>query len=134
MSLRSQLSAAYKRVYALLIAQRCRDWREDKVIEHATFLYLQIDIHHVFPQKWCNDNYVSTPTGKRSSTRRRCLSVPTSSCAKLARRLRAPAQAYTHMPAAQVNELISEHLIYPSLLRAAYSRSFSRCGVKRSAC
>ena len=120
MSLRSRLSAAYKGVYALLMAQGCRDWREDKVIDHATFLDLQIDIHHVFPQKWCNDNYVSdadreTIVNKTPLSKRTNIFLRGDSPAVYVPRL----EADTHMPAAQVNELISGHLIDPGLLRAA---------------
>jgi hypothetical protein len=53
MTMKTRLSAAYKGVYALLMAQGARDWINDEPINMATFLGQQIDIHHIFPKKWC---------------------------------------------------------------------------------
>lgn len=56
LTLRTRLSAAYKGIYALLMRGGCKDWLFDKDIDHATYFDLQVDIHHVFPKKWCDDN------------------------------------------------------------------------------
>lgn len=58
LSLRTKNAAAYKGVYALLMAQPgpCIDWKFHQVIDKASYDSLKIDIHHVFPQKWCYDN------------------------------------------------------------------------------
>ncbi len=61
LSMRTRGSAAYKGVYALLMAQPapCVDWKFHKVIDQATYEDLQVDIHHVFPHKWCLDNSIN---------------------------------------------------------------------------
>lgn len=52
-TLRSRLSAAYKGLHALLMRHGCRDFITGRGVELMTFFNDRIDIHHVFPQKWC---------------------------------------------------------------------------------
>ncbi|MCP9619922.1 DUF262 domain-containing protein [Nocardia otitidiscaviarum] len=52
-TLRTRNSAAYKGVYALLLANGARDWCSGNPINAATYFDDAIDIHHVFPQAWC---------------------------------------------------------------------------------
>ncbi|MBC3641012.1 hypothetical protein H8J56_28050, partial [Klebsiella sp. Kps] len=47
---------AYKGIAALLLGGGARDWMEDKALDKVQYVDLAVDIHHVFPQKWCNDN------------------------------------------------------------------------------
>ncbi len=56
MTLRTRNSAAYKGMYALMMADGCRDWRLDQQIGHANYLSMQVDIHHIFPRAWCIKN------------------------------------------------------------------------------
>lgn len=55
-SLRRRNAAAYKGIAALILGAGARDWMEDKALDMVQYADLQVDIHHVFPQKWCNDN------------------------------------------------------------------------------
>jgi hypothetical protein len=55
-SLRTRNAAAYKGIYALLLGRGARDWRYDKALDRTHYSALAVDIHHVFPQKWCRDN------------------------------------------------------------------------------
>ena len=55
-SLRTRNAAAYKGLAALLLGNGARDWMEDKALDKVQYVDLAVDIHHVFPQKWCNDN------------------------------------------------------------------------------
>ncbi|MCD4523719.1 DUF262 domain-containing protein [Nocardioides sp. cx-173] len=55
-SLRTRLAAAYKGIYALLLDHKARDWMEDKALDKVQYVNLAVDIHHIFPQKWCNEN------------------------------------------------------------------------------
>ncbi|WP_022872890.1 GmrSD restriction endonuclease domain-containing protein [Nesterenkonia alba] len=57
-SLRTRNAAAYKGIYALLLANEARDWMEDKRLDKAQHAALEVDIHHIFPQKWCTDRDV----------------------------------------------------------------------------
>ena len=55
-SLRTRGAAAYKGLYALLLGNQARDWMEDKALDKVQYVHLAVDIHHVFPQKWCADH------------------------------------------------------------------------------
>jgi hypothetical protein len=55
-SLRTRNAAAYKGIAALILANGARDWMVDKALDKVQYVDLAVDIHHVFPQKWCNDN------------------------------------------------------------------------------
>ncbi|MCE7981569.1 MAG: DUF262 domain-containing protein [Caldilinea sp. CFX5] len=58
LSLRTRNSAAYKGIHALLMRAGCRDFRTGETITMQTFFDDAIDIHHIFPQKWCIDTGV----------------------------------------------------------------------------
>lgn len=58
LTLRTRNSAAYKGVYALLMRGGSQDWVYDQDITMASHHSLAVDIHHVFPKKWCRDNKI----------------------------------------------------------------------------
>lgn len=64
-TLRTRNSAAYKGIYALLMKGGARDWMKAVDIDVASFSELAIDIHHIFPRKWCDDHGVDN--GRRDS-------------------------------------------------------------------
>ena len=53
LSLRTRNSAAYKGLYALQIKHGAADWRRNEQLLHLVFTDRNIDIHHIFPQAWC---------------------------------------------------------------------------------
>jgi hypothetical protein len=55
-SLRTRGAAAYKGIYALVLGEGTRDWLFDQALDKVQYVALAVDIHHVFPQKWCHDN------------------------------------------------------------------------------
>lgn len=57
-SLRTRNAAAYKGIYALMLGRNPLDWIEDKGFDRVQYADLAVDIHHIFPQKWCNDNAI----------------------------------------------------------------------------
>ena len=61
-SLRMRRSAAYKGIHALLMQNGCRDFVSDTPTDIMTFFNDRIDIHHVFPQKWCKDHGIEPGT------------------------------------------------------------------------
>jgi hypothetical protein len=65
LTLRTRNSAAYKGVYALLMRNDAVDWMVRQSIDLASFFNHKLDIHHVFPKKWCNDNGIDQ--GRRES-------------------------------------------------------------------
>lgn len=54
-TLRTRNSAAYKGIYALLLKRDISDWRTGANIKADTYFDHAVDIHHLFPQKWCED-------------------------------------------------------------------------------
>ena len=59
LTLRSRNSAAYKGLYALQMKRGGRDFRTGNPIDVHAYFDDAIDIHHVFPQKWCSDNSIA---------------------------------------------------------------------------
>jgi hypothetical protein len=55
-TMRTRNSAAYKGLYALLMRDGGRDLRTGETIEIASYFDEAIDIHHLFPQRWCLDH------------------------------------------------------------------------------
>lgn len=51
-------SAAYKGMHALLMRHGCRDFISGDQADFMTMQRDEIDIHHIFPRKWCADNAV----------------------------------------------------------------------------
>ena len=58
LTLRTRNSAAYRGIYALLMAKGCKDWLFDQDITLANHHRLAVDIHHIFPKAWCAANRV----------------------------------------------------------------------------
>ena len=54
-SLRTRQAAAYKGIYALILGNGAQDWMESKALDKVQYTSLAVDIHHIFPQKWCSD-------------------------------------------------------------------------------
>lgn len=57
-SLRTRGAAAYRGIYALLLGNEARDWMQDKALDKVQYKDLAVDIHHIFPQKWCSDHAI----------------------------------------------------------------------------
>ncbi|MGH3948955.1 MAG: GmrSD restriction endonuclease domain-containing protein [Pseudonocardiaceae bacterium] len=58
LTLRTRNSAAYKGIYALLMRGGSKDWLFDQDMTIASHHSLAVDIHHVFPKKWCADHKI----------------------------------------------------------------------------
>jgi hypothetical protein len=52
-TLRSRTSAAYKGLHALLLREGALDFRTGYSIDEQIYFDESIDIHHIFPKKWC---------------------------------------------------------------------------------
>lgn len=52
-TLRTRNSAAYKGIYALLMLDGGFDFRTGDSVDTQTYFDEKIDIHHIFPKKWC---------------------------------------------------------------------------------
>lgn len=119
LSLRTRNSSAYKGLYALLMRDAGRDFRTGEPIEAQTFFDDKIDIHHIFPEKWCIAAHI-VPATYNSVINKTALSARTN------RQIggRAPSK---YLPAIEksagialvgMNEILHSHCIAPDPLRA----------------
>lgn len=58
LTLQTRNSAAYKGIMALLYKHRCRDFMNDITIDIINSMTQSPDIHHIFPEKYCEENAI----------------------------------------------------------------------------
>lgn len=117
-SMRTRNSAAYKGVYALLMAQGATDWLMNQPFEKAHFLDMQVDIHHIFPKAWCLKNEIDdelresivnkTPLAKKTN-----IKLSGHAPSVYLRSL----ETQVGIPAAELDEIIAAHQIDVPALR-----------------
>ena len=120
LTLRTRNSSAYKGLYALLMRDGCRDFRTGEPIEAQTFFDDKIDIHHIFPEKWCRDPAAGIdPATYNSVINKTAISARTN------RQIGGDAPS-KYLPAIEkaaeiepgrMNETLASHLIAPEVLR-----------------
>lgn len=118
-SLRTRQAAAYKGIYALLLGNRARDWMEDKALDQVQYVNLAVDIHHIFPQKWCNDNGIDderresviNKTAISATTNRTILGAAPSSYVQVI-------EKKAQIAPARLDALVEAHLVPAHLLRS----------------
>lgn len=76
-TMRIRISAAYKGMNALLMKEGAQDFRSGQRYDHIAFFGENVDIHHIFPRKWCDDHGIAparcdsiinkTPLGYRTN-------------------------------------------------------------------
>lgn len=118
-SLRTRNSAAYKGVYALIMAQErpTKDWMLDRVLDFTTYDELQVDIHHVFPFAWCLKSGID-PAQRESIINKTPLSKSTNQkLGGVSPALYMPKLDDKGLTPDQVDEKIRTHAIDPSFLR-----------------
>ncbi|MFA1541678.1 GmrSD restriction endonuclease domain-containing protein [Actinomadura monticuli] len=76
LSLRTRNAAAYKGIYALVLSQGAKDWMYDKSLDKVQYVELAVDIHHIFPYKWCLDHGID-PAMRESIVNKTPLSAET---------------------------------------------------------
>ncbi|MBQ0925567.1 DUF262 domain-containing protein [Saccharopolyspora endophytica] len=124
-SLRTRNAAAYKGIYALLLAEGARDWMEDKKFDKVQYRSLDVDIHHIFPQKWCADNGVDVEqresiVNKTAISARTNRTIGGKAPSKYLAQIEAKAQISTY----QLDQLIASHLVPATELRADDQTAF----------
>lgn len=65
LTLRTRNSAAYKGLYALQMKRGARDLRTGQTIDIHAYFDDAIDVHHIFPQAWCEAQKI--PAGEMNS-------------------------------------------------------------------
>ena len=124
-SMRTRNSAAYKGVMALLMANNSKDWMEDKMFGAVQYKDMSVDIHHIFPQAWCNKNNIDDEH-RESIVNKTMLSArtnrviggvaPSSYVGKIERTAK--------ISEAELDELLRLHLVDPQALRSDHFDTF----------
>ncbi len=118
LTLRSRNSAAYKGVHALLMLDGGLDFRTGDAIDLQTYFDEAIDIHHIFPKKWCGANGISrrqydsivNKTAISAKTNRMIGgNAPSAYLGKL--------EKSAGIATSRMDEILSSHVIEPGLLR-----------------
>lgn len=117
-SMRTRNSAAYKGVMALIMANDSKDWMEDKKFGAIQYKDMSVDIHHIFPQAWCNNNNIDDER-RESIVNKTMLSArtnrviggvaPSSYVGKIERTAQIASE--------KLDELLRPHLVDPETLR-----------------
>lgn len=128
-TMRTRLSAAYKGIHALLLAEGAKDFRTGQTYDTTVFFDEAVDIHHIYPQKWCEEQNIpekeydtvinKTPLAYRTN---RIIGgvAPSSYLAKLEKGKVAKDGGHQDPPIqpADLDAFLSSHGIDPVLLRA----------------
>jgi hypothetical protein len=126
-SLQTRNSAAYKGLYALQLAHGARDWMYDKALDKVQYVDLNVDIHHIFPKKFCED--AGLDKAKWNSVVNK---TPLSQKTNIWLRGDSPAvyvdrlQKDQQLSAERLDSLLTTHLVDPATLRTADFEGFFR--------
>ncbi len=119
-TLRSRLAAAYKAMHALLLRHGCRDFINGQSAHLASFYADPMDIHHIFPKRWCEKQGIPIPPGRFNSIINK---TPISASSNRAIGGDAPSiylkriEEKHKLSKAQLDEILRSHLIDPVHLR-----------------
>jgi hypothetical protein len=128
-TMRMRLSAAYKGVNALLMKEGAHDLRSGQKFDHAVFFGENVDIHHIFPKKWCVDQKIK-PEIYDSIINKTPLSYRTNRIiggaapSSYLSRLEAGNAETPPISPQNLNRYLSSHLIDPALVRADAFHAF----------
>lgn len=120
-TMRTRLSAAYKGVHALLLGDGAQDFRTTDELTMASYFDDAIDVHHVFPQRWCAEHGID-----RMLTNSIINKTPLAAKTNRIISGRAPSEYVVALQRyggadisdAQVDAILEKHGIDPTLLRA----------------
>ena len=118
-TLRTRNSAAYKGIYALLMGESTTDWLTGSKIEMDTYFQKSIDIHHIFPRLWCENNKIpksdyDTIINKTPLSKGTNIFVGGEAPSKYLLRLEKKAKVSTE----DIDNLLRTHVINPELVRS----------------
>ncbi len=124
-TMRTRNSAAYKGISALLLREGALDFRSGESIDVQMYFDDKIDIHHIFPRRWCEERGI----GK---TQTDCIINKTPLAAKTNRIIgkNAPSvylarlQKSAGIESERMDIILGTHIIDPSLLRTDNFRAF----------
>ena len=117
-TLRTRNSAAYKGIYALLLDENTRDWMSGSKIDNITYFSGSIDIHHIFPRNWCEQNSIpksdyDTIINKTPLSKGTNIFVGGEAPSKYLDRL----QKTANVTSKEIDDLLRTHLVNPEIIR-----------------
>jgi len=124
-SLRTRHAAAYRGISALVLGRGARDWLFDKALDKVQYVSLAIDIHHVFPQKWCRDNKIDDER-RESIINKTPLSASTNRIIGGVAPVKylAAIEKKAQIDSGKLDDLVRTHLVDPKALRVTDFDSF----------
>lgn len=128
-TMRMRLSAAYKGVNALLMKEGAQDFRSGQKFDHTVFFGENVDIHHIFPQKWCKTQGIK-PAIFDSIINKTPLSYRTNRIiggvapSEYLEKLEHGDKSTPPINGVALDSYLKSHLIDPSLLRADKFEAF----------
>ena len=123
LTMRMRLSAAYKGINILLMKSGAQDFRSGQKFGHTTFFDEAVDIHHVFPKKWCkiakkdlkeSDSIINKTPLSAKTNRIIGGDAPSIYLEKLEK----GGTGFKGVPSTELDKYLETHLINPKLLRA----------------
>ena len=130
LTLRTRNSAAYKGLYALQMKSGAADWRTGQPLSLAVWESENIDIHHIFPKRWCqNDASPKIPASLYNSV------INKTPIDAITNRIIGGRSPSKYLPRLEqdislsvLNSILEAHWINPTSLR---SDDFSLCFIER---
>lgn len=118
-SMRTRNSAAYKGIAALIMANNTRDWMEDKTFGAVQHKDLNVDIHHIFPQRWCNENGIDDER-RESIVNKTMLSAHTNRAigGVAPSKYLSKIESKAGVSPSYLDSLLDGHYVFPTALRA----------------
>lgn len=120
-TLRSRLSAAYKGINVLILREGAQDWLWKAGIKELDLDEVALDIHHIFPRTWCEDQGIKkesydsilnkTPLSYKAN-RKIGGNAPSVYIPRL------QAEKNVQLTAEEMSEILGSHALDPNLLRA----------------
>ena len=118
-TLRTRNSAAYKGVYSLLLDENTKDWLSATKIDLSTYFSESIDVHHIFPVAWCeneknniNRNYFDCIVNKTPLSGRTNRIVSGDAPSKYLARL----QKHACVTEDEFNSILLSHIVNPEFM------------------
>lgn len=129
-TLRSRTSAAYRGLYVLLQREGASDffWKTRMVdLDRDSYDEAKIDIHHIFPKKWCEDGDIpprvyNAIVNKTAISYKANRMIGGSAPSKYLAQLQGHAQV--KLTDAAMDDILKSHVIAPALLRADSFQEF----------
>lgn len=118
-SMRTRNSAAYKGLAALVMANDARDWMENKLFGAFQYREMNVDIHHIFPKRWCKANGIDAEH-RESIVNKTMLSAHTNRAigGTAPSNYLSTIEDKAGLDSAALDDIIAGHLIDPAALRA----------------